>query len=491
MRANYFQYGSPQFRILSDKQIEELHLATLQILERTGVTFQSQEAIDLLGDAGADVFNPDRVKIPSYLVEQALRIAPKTITLYTREGIPAMVLNGQTGSHFGAVVDGPYILDPYTRKRRQCYVEDIADTARLCDALPNIERVFATFSHQTVPPIIADKVSLLQAILNTSKPAGSQSKDVSSLREIIDLCAIVAGGEEQLRKKPFYMGSSQPVSPLIQGKDAMEKSLLCAEKGIPVCVYPMPMAGATVPATLPGTIAISNAEMLSQLVVLQLKNPGTPVIIGSMPSIMDMKTCIFGFGAPEMTVMLGALTELTHFYKLPIQGSAGHTDAGVIGVQATAEIIYQILISALSGADLVHNLGVMHHAEIISPELLVLANEIIDMVKVLMDGIEINNETLPLDLIERLGPKSTYLSEKHTLKHFRKFWVPRLFDRSFTKTECIKDCEDLLKERTIELLETHQPKPLPEELVRELKKVEKTWFEQVGMKHEYPKREQR
>jgi len=138
MRSNYIHFTTPQFRLLSDKQIEELQLATLQILERTGVTFECQEAIDLLGEAGADVSNPQRVKIPSYLVEQALRTAPKTIILYTRDGEPAMVLNGMT-SHFGGMNSTEEYLDPYTRQRRQCYVEDIADMMRVIDALPNLE----------------------------------------------------------------------------------------------------------------------------------------------------------------------------------------------------------------------------------------------------------------------------------------------------------------------------------------------------------------
>jgi len=488
MRANYVEYGSPQFRILSDKQIEELHFATLQILERTGVAFECQEAIDILGDAGADVSNADRVKIPSYMVEQALRTAPKMITLYTREGEPAIVLNGQTGSHFGGMPDCPNFLDPRTGKQDRCYVADIADDARVIDALPNLQWSFTSSAHSTIPGAIADKVSLLQVILNSSKPVASCINDVASLREMIDLCSMVAGGEDQLRRKPFFFGSSEPVTPLIQGADAMGKSLLCAEKGIPNFVYGLQLAGATTPATFPGCLAIANAEVLSQLVVLQLRYPGAPVIYGSMPDIMDMKTTIASYGAPELTLMIGALTELCHYYKLPMLGTAGCTDAGIIDAQVGAEVTYQVLISALTGADLVHDAGVMYHALMISPELMVLADEIIDMVKVLMGGIEINDETLPLELIERLGPKSNYLSESHTLKHFRKFWVPRIFDRSFTKKEGMKDCEELLRERTIKILETHQPKPLPEDLVRELKKVERTWLDRAGLK-EYPERE--
>jgi trimethylamine--corrinoid protein Co-methyltransferase len=488
MRANYVQFNSPQFRLLSDQQIEELHFATLQVLERTGVTFQCPEAIDLLGDAGADVDDPDRVKIPSYLVEQAIRRAPKMITLYSREGEPAFVLDGQSGSHFGSMPDCPEFLDPYTGSRRTCYVEDIAQTARLIDALPNIEWSYLATGHRTIPGAIADKVSLLQFILNSSKPVIAEINDVSSLREMIDLCSLLVGGEEQLRKKPFFGGSSEPVSPLIQGKDAMEKSLLCAEKGIPNVVYGMQMAGATAPATFPGCLAIANAEVLSQLVVLQLKNPGTPVICGAIPSIMDMSSSIFSYGAPELTLMVGALTDLYHSYRLPMFGTAGCTDAEVVNAQAGAEITYQVLVSALAGADLVHDVGLVYHATTISPELIVFTDQIIDMVNVLMDGIEINDETLPIGLIERLGPKSNYLTEDHTLKHFRRLWVPRIFDRSFTKAEGARDSDDLLRERTLEILESHQPKPLSGDVLAELRKVEAGWFDRVGLKHGYPKK---
>jgi trimethylamine--corrinoid protein Co-methyltransferase len=487
MRSNYIHFGSPQFRLLSDKQIEELHFASLQIMERIGILFECQEAIDILGEAGADVSDPGRIKIPSYLVEQALNTAPKMVTFYNREGELAMVLNGQTGSHFGSLPDCPYYLDPYEGRRRTCYIADIADTARVIDAMPNMEWSYLATGHLTIPGAIADKVSLLQFILNSSKPVIAEINDAASLREMIDLCSIVAGGEEALRKKPFFGGSSEPVSPLVEGKDAMEKSLVCAEKGIPNVIYSMPMAGATTPASFAGCLVIANAEFLSQLVVLQLKNPGAPVIYGSIPNIMEMRTTIFPYGAPELSFMVAALTELSRYYRLPMFGTAGCIDAEVVDAQAGAEVTYQILMTALSGAELVHDVGLVYHATTISPELIVFVNEIIDMVNVFMGGIEINDETLPLDLIERVGPRGTYISEKHTLKHFRKFWAPTIFDRSVVKDENTKRCGDLLKEKTIKILETHQPKPLPDDLLKELKKVEEGWLKRVGLK-EYPKR---
>jgi len=201
---------------------------------------------------------------------------------------------------------------------------------------------------------------------------------------------------------------------------------------------------------------------------------------------MDMKTTIFSYGAPELSLMVGALTELSHYYKLPMFGTAGCTDAYNIGAQAGAEIVYQILMTALSGADLVHDVGVIYHSQG-SPELIVFVNEIIDMVRVSMGGIEINDETLPLNLIERVGPRGTYISEKHTLKHYRKFWAPTIFDRSVVRKEGVKNCEELLKEKTLEIIKTHQPKLLPEGVLKDLSKMEEGWLKQVGLK-EYPKR---
>jgi len=326
-------------------------------------------------------------------------------------------------------------------------------------------------------------------VLNSSKPVTGAVSTVSNLRELLKICSMIAGGEKEFQAKPFFIVSSEPVSPLVQGKDAIERSLLCAEKGIPNKAFSIPMIGATAPATLPGTLAIGIAEWLSHLVIVQLKKPGAPFIFGSVPTLMDMKTMIISYGAPESGFLVAALTEISHYYKLPIYGTAGVIDTDVIGTQTGIEITYQILLTALSGADMVHDVGLAYHGKMVFPELIVLVDEVIDMVKVAMGGLEINDETLPLDLIERVGPGGDYLSESHTLKHFRKFWVPTIFDRSFIRGEGIKDCEELLNEKTLEILKTHKPKPLPEDLVKELKKVEAGWFKEAGLEYVYPTRE--
>jgi len=488
MVVNYSQFSGPQFRLISDKQIKDIHSATLQIMAKTGVAFDTcPQALEILGEGGADVTDPKRVKIPAHLVEKALKTSPKTITIYTREGKPAFTLNGLTGSHFGGSVGGPDYPDPRTGQRRPTHVEDIDDTVRIIDALPNIEWSMTAATHPTVPASISDMVTLLHVVLNTSKPVGLSINTVAGLKEILRVGSVIVGGEKGLRERPFIIGSSEPVSPLSQEKDALAYSLLCAEKGIPNVVYSMPMAGATAPATFAGVLAMLGAEVLSQLVVIQLEHPGAPVIFGSIPNAMDMKTCIFPYGAPELSYLTAALTEISHFYKLPMFGTAGCTDSHIINTQVGVEVTYQVLMTALSGADLVHDVGVMHWGRLFSPALHVLVDEIISMVKVSMGGIEVTDETLALDLIDRVGPRGNYVSEKHTLKHFRRFWPPTLFERSVTKTS-VKVCEELLREKTVKLLKTHQPKPLPEETVRELIAMEKRWFQQAEVAYPYPKR---
>jgi len=476
----------PQFRILTEKKIEDLFGAALQILERTGSAFDCQEAINLLGDAGADISDPNKVKIPSRLVEQAIHIAPGMINIYDRDGAPAFVLDRKSGSHFGVQPDSMNYLDPYTRQRRPFKVQDIIDHIRITDALENIEWFFTCPGYSVVPGALAERISVLQCALNSTKPIVAEILTVDGLHSMIETCEMIAGGEDQLRRKPFFIGTAEPVTPLLQGKEAMEKGLICAEKGLPHVVYGMPMLGATVPATLAGCIAIGVAEVLAELVVLQLKNPGTPVICGSLPSVMDMRTTIFSFGAPEMSLMVGAITEIYHHLGLPVFGTAGCSDAAIVGAQAGIETTYQAMLSSLTGADLVHDVGIIYHDQMVSPELTVLFDEIVEMVKVTTRGIEVNSDTLSMDLIERLGPKGSYIADPHTFKHFKDFWMPTVFDRSYDVSKSLGSCEDQINKKTIAILENHEPKALDPEMVKELKKLEKSWFDKEGVPYVYP-----
>lgn len=491
MRSDQVVYTRPQFGILSDYQIRQVHLAALRILENTGVAIESEEALSLLRDAGVDVADSNRVRMPSWLIEDSIQKAGKTVLLHTTDGRLAFVLDGLNGPHFGAVPNPREIVDPGTGRRRTCYIEDVAEQSRLIRNLPNIEWAWTGTSNLTLPLVededFAGRVSLAAYVRNCTKPLSVETNTLSSLKEVLDVCYVVAGGKDEFLKKPFFLSSSEPVSPLIHGREAMDKSLFCAEQGIPNIIYGMPMAGTTAPATFEGCLAIALAEILSHLAVVQLKKPGARVVIGAIPSIMDMRTTIYSYGAPEMSLMVGGLTEVVHSYGLPMFGTAGCSDADVIGVQAATEVTFQIMTSMLTGADLVHDVGVFYHATSASPELTCLVNEIVDMVKVLMGGLAPGNDSIPLDLIDRLGPRSNYLSEEHTFEHFHRFWRADMFDRSFSRDAEAPHSEQRLKSKVAKLTSDDGTACMSPSIDEDLSRIESEWLRRMGLK-EYPRR---
>ncbi len=494
MEGNYLELSPPRFRRLDDRQLKRIHEASLHILSRVGVTVDCEEALELLDGAGADVSNQKRVLIPGDLVEKALETAPNTVVLHKRDGTPFVELSGNR-CYFGGTPDQPDILDPRDGKRRPCTIADVAANARLIDALPNLTWSFTSEwagYPQGLPAVLAGKVSFMIQLENSEKPLGSSIANVQNLKDQIEVCSLLAGGIEELRRRPFFFGSVEPISPLVHGRDALEKSLLIAEHGLPNVVYSMPMAGATSPATFAGTLAVMNAELLSHLTIMQLKREGAPMIYGAMPNIIDMRTTIFPYGSPELNLLVGAATELAHHYDLPMLGTAGCTDAKVMGVQAGLEAMSQCMSSALFGANMVHDVGLMDHATMISPEIMVLTDELIEMTAVMLRRLEVDDGSLALDLIDKVGPGGSYLAEDHTLDHFRSFWSPTILDRSMGvkpgSAGSAVHGEERLREKTLKILTSHTPKPLGEDLLSEIKKIEKTWFDRLGLDHVYPEK---
>ena len=474
MKSNSSVFETPQFRILSDDQIREIHSASLEILERTGVLVLEEESRSLLGDAGARIGNDARVRIPSYLVEKALATAPKRITLCGRNGSRKVYLEGNR-SYFGTGSDCPNIIDPYTFEKRRMVKEDIAAAARLCDFLPNIDFIMSLGLVSDAPWEISDKHQFEAMLLNITKPIVFTAHDKPGMNGIIEMSSLVAGGEESLKNNPFICLYAEPVSPLKHVGTALRKLLLAAEKEIPVVYTPCPMAGATGPVTMAGVLATSNAECLSGLVIHQLKKPGAPFITGGVISIMDMRDSILSYGAPELDLLSAGMADIAHYYHLPVFGTAGCTDFKTLDEQAAVEASISTLMSALSGSNLVHDIGFLESALTGSCELIVLTNEIIDMVKRIMRGIQVTPETLAVDLVDAVGPGGHYIAEEHTAFNFRKeFWLPHLMDRRrFDQwhREGEKTLGDRLNEEVKKILREHKPEPLPEGMVREIHKI--------------------
>jgi trimethylamine--corrinoid protein Co-methyltransferase len=328
------------------------------------------------------------------------------------------------------------------------------------------------------PPDIADRVIARQVFTCTEKPLVFCCKDVNSVRDIYEMALLIAGGEERFQQAPTIVQYSEPISPLLYYGPAVEKILFCAEKGIPLINFPAPQGGSTAPATFAGEIVQGSAESLSGLVLSQLVRPGAPFIYGAFATVMDMKTTIFSYGAPEISVMVGAMAQLAQHYRLPFFGTAGCSDAKFPDAQAAAEVAFSCLASALVGANLVHDAGSwLDHGSLASPAFMVLVNEILYMVNQFMGGVPVNDETLALDVMDQVGPGGHYLYEDHTLKHFRDVWYSDLFDRKIYDA-WVKDggkrFSQRLREKTAALME-HQPAPLPEDVQQELARMAEHW----------------
>lgn len=465
----------PSLRTLSDDQLKQIHMATLEVLERTGVQITHPRAKEILAGAGARV-NGDRVRIPSWMVEDALRKAPHRVVLGTRSGQRTVLLEGDK-VWFGPSLDCIDYLDPMTEERRPFTSADCAVTARVADALPNYDWVMTIGMAADVPADIADRVIAKQVLTNCEKPFVFCCKDVNSTRDIYEMAIAIAGSEEAFLKAPFIIHYSEPVSPLLHYDPAIEKLMYCAEKGIPLVYYPAPMAGGTAPATLAAVIVQGSAESLSGLVLAQLVRPGAPFIYGAFTTIMDMSTTIFSYGAPEMSLMAAAMAQLAQYYGLPFFGTAGCTDAKFPDPQAAAEAAFSCLSSALAGANLVHDSGWLDHGSVASPAYMVLVNEVLYMVRQFLKGLVVNEETLAVDIIDKVGPGGHYLNEEHTLRHFREVWYSELFDRAMLdqwRQKGGKRFEERLREATQKAM-AHVPKPLPAEVLRELDRMAAHW----------------
>ncbi len=465
----------PRLSVLSEDQGEQLHLATLEVLERTGVQLTHPRALELLHGAGARV-DGDRVRIPSWMVEDAVRQAPPRVVLGNRDGRRTVFLEGDK-SWFGPSLDCIDYLDPLTDERRRFVSDDCRITATVADALPNYTWVMTIGMADDVPADLADRIIAKQVFTYTEKPLVFCCKDVGSVQDVYEMALLVAGGEDQFGQAPTCVHYSEPISPLLYYEPAVEKILFCAERGIPLINFPAPQAGSTAPTTAAGEIVQGSAESLSGLVLAQLANPGVPFIYGAFATVMDMRTTIFSYGAPEMSLMVAALAQMAQRYELPFFGTAGCSDAKFPDPQAAAEAAFSCLASALVGANLIHDSGWLDHGSVASPGHMVLVNEILEMVGQFMPGIAVNDETLALDVIDEIGPGGHYLEHEHTYAHFKDVWYSDLFDRTIYQ-EWVDQGEqrfaERLRERTRQAME-HEPAPLPEDVLAEMERMAEHW----------------
>ena len=465
----------PRLNVLQPDDIEEVYSATMEVLERTGVKINHPQVLELLDGAGARV-DTDVVRIPDWMVKDALRKAPSRIVLGNRSGERLVKLE-RNRSWFGASLDCIDYLEPFTRERRKFVIDDCRTTATLLDALPNYAWGMTFGMAEDVPAEFADRLVLKEAMTHSEKPMVFCCQDVESLKEIHEMAIIIAGGEKQFLNAPTIVMLADPISPLTFTDDSLDKMVYCAEKRIPQICYGAPQAGSTGPASFAGSVVQGTAESLSGLVITQLVRKGAPFIYGAFATVMDMRTTIFSYGAPEMILMGTALAQIAQHIKLPYFGTAGCSDAKLPDSQAAAEATLSCHSASLSGANLIHDCGLLDHGSMASPAFMVLVNEVLYMIGQFMRGIKVDEETLAVDVIHRVGPGGHFMEEEHTLKYFREVWYSNLFDRSNYETwleQGGRRFQERLREQTLLKME-HRPQPLPKDALKALDQLAKHW----------------
>ncbi len=474
MRVNYRANTTPVFSVLSQDQIEDIYYGALHVLREVGARVYDEKAVEVYREGGAIVEDGNLVKIPAPMVKIALSTTPDTITLAGRDRKKRITLE-RNQIYYGTGSDCPFVMDPYTDQRRRFTFEDVYNAAKIAEALPNFDFFMSHGLTSDVPIATYDRYQLLAMLKGTTKPMVITAVDEEGLLDQYKMACAAVGGEEEFRRAPLFAIYIEPSSPLNNSQEAVRKVFVAAENGIPAIYTPCPMCGATAPATMAGLLVQALAESLYGIVLGQLVKKGAQFIIGGVVSIMDMSTTILSYGAPEFDLLSAAMTDIAKWLRIPMFSTAGCSDAKVLDEQAAVEAAVSISMSALSGANLIHDVGYLESGLIGSYDMMVMCDEVIGMVKRIMRGIPVNADTLALDVIEKVGPGGHYLGEDHTLTHFKtEFWFPKLIDRSNFETWELGGSKTLaqrVRERVIELVETFEPEPLPAEVEKELKKI--------------------
>jgi trimethylamine--corrinoid protein Co-methyltransferase len=477
-KTNYLVNATPTFEVLTEDEIEAIYFSALTVLYETGVRVYEKEGVELAYSGGAIVEDTTEdsslVKMPPWMVDKALATLPRKVVLVGPDRKYRMELY-KNQIYFGTGSDTPFTLDPYTGERRRATYQDVKNFARLAEALPNIDFHMSLGIVQDMAVGTYDRWQYLAMLEGTNKPINITAVDLEGVRDQLEMAHIRVGGEEEWKKGPIFSLYIEPVSPLSHSKEVVQKLLFACDHDIPSVYTPCPLAGATAPTTLAGTAVQALTESLFGIVLSQLRKPGSSLIIGGLMSNMDMRTTVYCYGSPEMALLSAACTQVTKWLGVPMYETAGCSDAKLFEEQAAMEAALNIATSALVGGNMIHDVGYLEQGLTSSMEMMVASDEIVDMVKRILRGIPVTDETMALDVMDEVGPGGQYLDHDHTYSRFKtEIWRPKLIDRrNWENWELAgsKTYQERIHERVIEILEAETEPLLDEAMYKELRRV--------------------
>jgi len=404
--------------MLSRKQINRIDATGREILDRVGVKITDNDLLSRLKKSGARVAPETKmVYMPQAWLEARLAEAPSRVDLFARRTGGDLSL-GSGRVYFGNGGRVFQILDVARRSMRPTLLRDIAEVARLVDQLDNLHFFIIPCQAYDIAAEHYHLNDFFQAFKQTDKHVMGGCDTVEGVLQLHALASTIAGGEQELRAKPFVSVITNPISPLTIDSVTLQIIEFCTSKGLPLTCAPAPLTGTTAPITLAGALAQMHAEALAGVAMIQFFQPGAQTLYGAVPFAMDMRKMHSAMGSVETGMMSAAAVQLAHLHGLPIYASAGLSDAKEPDIQAGFEKMMTNLLVAQAGGDFIHlAAGMLDSGNAICLEQYVIDNELIGMIYRMLRGIEVTDQTLAYDCIAKVGPGGNYILEDHTVNH--------------------------------------------------------------------------
>ena len=486
-KAGLESMTSSGLKLLSNDELDTLHYATLQVLQKTGIRVESRQAADVFDSGGAHVQKSDghfRVKIPAHMVEDSIQSAPSTITFYGRTPEDDFVAEPNRFS-FQNVGVVPSVIDLRSGEMRPFEKQDSADVARLCDALDEV-MVYERAGLPIDCPAESIQLHNWEAMLaNTSKHILGCAGSVEKFNHIVQMASACCGSPDTFNERPCITMNLTVSSPLFIVASCSDITTAAARQGVNVVGISMTVAGGTSPVTLAGTLVQSNAEILSLLVLNQLANKGAPYTYSQTSIMMDLKTGLGALGAPETGLINAASAQLAQYYRLPCWvGGAGYNDSKTVDAQAILEGTMNALFIGLAGANLIMGGGSINSILTFDYAKMVIDHEMFRYIRKIIEGVRINEETLALDVIDQVGPGGNYLTHDHTFDHMRSSSTAGLFCRTGMEQWIDagrKDMYERAKEKALELLSNHEPEALPRGAADQMREIVTAFEKEKGI----------
>lgn len=477
----------PNIELLSPQLVERVLDEAFQLLASPGIKVLSPEARNLLAGAGARVDEArEVVSIPEVVARQALATAPGEFYLYNQKG-EAAVRYGGDAVHFDPGSCGVNVLDPETKAHKIARSPDLVRLVKVAEMLPQYDAQSTAVVCDEVPKEIGDLYRLYLVLLHSNKPIVTGSFSTKTTQVMFDMLAIFAGGRQALAQKPTAIFDVCPNPPLIWSDFGSQNLMDLARAGVPAQIVSMPLAGATAPVTLLGSVVQHAAESLSGITIHQLAKPGAPIVWGGAPAIFDMRQGTTPMGAMETAMIDASYAQVGKSLGLPTHTYLGASDAKVVDAQAGLESGMTALIGALAGINMISGGGMLDFLVCQSAEKLVIDAEAIAMVRRLLDGVQVRTETLATAMFAGLDHKADFLKQRVTRQLFaQEQWLPTaVIDRGSLRSWQEGGGQDIFARaggRVADLLKAYQRPDLPAEQEEELRRMVRHQAQQAGMR---------